>query len=65
MERTELLLGEGANGLRAGRPSRHRPVGESRRVTDDRMLWKWNTHMRFAHFPTINSVISNVAALRL
>jgi hypothetical protein len=46
----------GANRLRAGRLSRHRPDGESRRDPDDRMLWKGTTLKRFAHFPTINSV---------
>jgi hypothetical protein len=34
-------------------------------VPDDRMLWKWTAVMRFAHFPTINSVLSNAAELRL
>jgi hypothetical protein len=31
----------------------------------DRMLWKGRALMRFAAFPTINSVISNAAELRL
>jgi hypothetical protein len=64
MERTELIVWDGDNRLREGRLSRHRPDGECRRVTDDRKLWKWTTPMRFAHFPSINSVISNVAELR-
>jgi hypothetical protein len=64
MERTELLVWEGANRLMAGSHSRHRPDGESRRVPDDRKLWKEKTVMSFAHFPTINSVFSNVAELR-
>jgi hypothetical protein len=64
MERTELMVGEGANRLRAGRLSRHRPDGESRRVPDDRSLWKGTALMRFAPFPTINSVLSNAAELR-
>jgi hypothetical protein len=58
------MVGEGANRLRAGRLYRHRPDGESRRLPDDRMLWKGTTLMRFAPFPTINSVFSNVAELR-
>jgi hypothetical protein len=45
MERTELMVGEGVNGLRAGRLSLHRPVGESRRVPDNRMMWKWSALM--------------------
>jgi hypothetical protein len=28
------------------------------------MLWKGKAQMRFAHFPTINSVLSNAAELR-
>jgi hypothetical protein len=64
MERTELMVVEGANLLRAGRLSRHRPEGESRLGTDERMLWKGNTLMRFAPIPTIISVLSNVAELR-
>jgi hypothetical protein len=48
----------------AGRLSRHRPDGECRRVPDDRILWMWTDLMRFAHFPTINSVFSNAAVLR-
>jgi hypothetical protein len=51
MERTELMVGEGMNRLRAGRLSRHRPDGKIRRVQDDRMLWKWNDLMWFAPFP--------------
>jgi hypothetical protein len=61
MERTELMLGEGANRLRVGRNSRHRPDGESRRGNNERMLWKGNTLMLYAHFPTINSILSNAA----
>jgi hypothetical protein len=34
-------------------------------VSDDRMLWKETALMRFAHFPTINSVLSNADELRL
>jgi hypothetical protein len=64
MERTVLMVGEGANRLWAGSLSRHRPDGEFRRVPDNRMLWKWNALMRFTHFPTINSVLSNAADLR-
>jgi hypothetical protein len=55
IERTELMEGEGAIRIRAERLSRHLPDGESRRVPDDRMLWKGNTLMRFAQFPIINS----------
>jgi hypothetical protein len=29
------------------------------------MLWNWNALMRFAHFPTINSILSNASELRL
>jgi hypothetical protein len=65
MERTELMAGEGVNRLRAGRISPHRPDGENRRGIDDRMLGKRNALMRFAPFPTINSVLSNAAELRL
>jgi hypothetical protein len=64
METTELMVGEGVTGLRAGRLSRHRPFGESPRVPDDRMLWKWTALMRFARFPTINPVLSNAGELR-
>jgi hypothetical protein len=64
MERTELMVGEGANRLRTGRISRHRPDGESRRVPDDRMLWKETTIMRFATFPNINKVFCNAAEHR-
>jgi hypothetical protein len=58
MERTKLMVGEGSNRLRAGRLSRHRPDGESRRVPDNRILWKGTDLMRFATLPTINSVSS-------
>jgi hypothetical protein len=51
MERTELMLVEGANRLRAVRVSRHRLNGESRRVRDDGMLWKGTALMRFALSP--------------
>jgi hypothetical protein len=34
-------------------------------VTDDLMLRKGNALMRFATFPTINSIISNASDLRL
>jgi hypothetical protein len=64
MEQTELMVMEGANRLRAERLSRQRPDSESRRVTDDRMLWKWTTLMRFAPLSNINSFFSNVADLR-
>jgi hypothetical protein len=64
MERTELMLGEGVNRLWSGRLSPHRPDGDSCRMTDDRGLWKGNAQMRFATFPTINSVISNASDLR-
>jgi hypothetical protein len=53
MERTLLMLGVGVNRLRAGRLSRHLPVGECRRVSVDRMQWEWNALMRFGRFPTI------------
>jgi hypothetical protein len=65
MERTDLMAGEGANRLRAGRLSRHRPDGESQRLPDYRMLWKGTALKIFAHFRTINSVVSNAADLRL
>jgi hypothetical protein len=56
---------EGTNRVRAVRVSHHRPIGESRRMPDDRMLWKGTALMRFAHFPTINSILSNASDLRL
>jgi hypothetical protein len=59
------MVGEGANRLRVGHLSRHRPDGERRRVPDDRILSKWTALIWFAHFPTINSVLSNAAYLRL
>jgi hypothetical protein len=62
MERTDLMVGECANRLRVGRLSCHRPDGETRRVLADRMLWKGTALMRFAPFPTINSVSSNAAS---
>jgi hypothetical protein len=58
------MLLEGTNRLRAGRLSRHRPDGESRRVPNDRMLWKWTALMLFATFPTIKSIQSNAGELR-
>jgi hypothetical protein len=64
MERTELMVG-GANRIRSGRVSRHRPDGESRLVPEYRMLWKGTALISFANFPTINSVLSNAAELRL
>jgi hypothetical protein len=64
MARTELMVGEAANRLRAGRLSHHRPDGESRRMPDDRLLWKRSALKRFAQFPTMNSVHSKEAELR-
>jgi hypothetical protein len=64
MERSELMVGEGANRTRAGRFSHHRPDGESRRGTDARMLWMGTAVMRFALYTTINSVPPNAAVLR-
>jgi hypothetical protein len=34
-------------------------------MPDDRMLWNGNALKRFAHFPTLNSVHSNAAEIRL
>jgi hypothetical protein len=34
-------------------------------VPEYRMLWKGTALIRFAHFPTINPVLSNAAQLRL
>jgi hypothetical protein len=65
MERTELIVGEGANSISPGSVSRHRPDGESRRVPDYLMPWKGTALIRFAHIPTINSVLSNAAELTL
>jgi hypothetical protein len=65
MERNELMEDEGVNRLRAERFSPHRPDCESRRLPDDRMLWKWTALMRFEPFPTLSSVSSNAAELRL
>jgi hypothetical protein len=64
MELPELMVLEGVFRLRAGRLSRQRPEGESRRLPNDRMLWKRTTLIRFAPFPTINSVFCNAAELR-
>jgi hypothetical protein len=58
------MLVEGTKRLRTGRLSGHRPDGESRRVPDDRMLWKWTALMLFASFPTFNSVLSNAGEFR-
>jgi hypothetical protein len=65
MERTELMVGQGANCIRAGRISRHQQEGKSRSVIDERMLWSRNAVMRFAPIPTINSVLSKAAEPRL
>jgi hypothetical protein len=65
MERSDWMVGEGANRLRAGRISRHQPEGKSRRKPDDWMLWNGTALMRFAPFPTISSVSSKAAELRL
>jgi hypothetical protein len=65
MERSELMVGDGANRIMLGRLSLHRPHGESRLVPDYRMLWKGTVLIRFAHFPTSNSDLSNAAELRL
>jgi hypothetical protein len=64
MERTELMVQGGVNRLRAGRLSRHQPVGESRRDPDDGCCGEWTALMRFARFPTINLVLSNEGELR-
>jgi hypothetical protein len=64
MERTELVVWEGANRLTAGRNSSLRPDSDSRRVPDDRMLSKGTSLMRCAPFPTFNSFLSNAAELR-
>jgi hypothetical protein len=64
MERTELMDVEEANRITTGRLPSHRPEGECRRLPDDRMLWKRDNLMRFATFPTINSVLSNADELR-
>jgi hypothetical protein len=64
MERTELMVGEGANRFRAGRLSRHRPDGGRRLVPDYRMMRRGNDLMRFVPSPTINSDLTNAAELR-
>jgi hypothetical protein len=64
METTELMVEEGVNRHRAGRLSRHHQLGESRRVRDDWIQWKWNALVRFARFPTINPVLSIAGELR-
>jgi hypothetical protein len=61
MARTDLMVGEGANRFMVGRLSRHRPDGESRRIANDRMLWKGTALVQFALFPTIISVMTNAA----
>jgi hypothetical protein len=48
------MVGEGVNRLRAGRLSPLRRDGESRRVTDERMLRKGTALMRVEPFPTMN-----------
>jgi hypothetical protein len=53
------MAGEGANRLRAGRYSRHRPDGEPRGVPENRMLCRWTALRRCAIFPIINSILSN------
>jgi hypothetical protein len=65
IERIDLLVGQGANCIRAGRLSRHQQDGKSRRMPGDQMLWKGTALMRFAPFSTINSLLSNAAELRL
>jgi hypothetical protein len=65
MERTKLMVGEGVKRLREGSLSPYRPGGESRRLTDYRILWKGTALLLFAPFPTINLVLSNAAKLRL
>jgi hypothetical protein len=65
MERTDMMVGEGETHIRSVGPSRHRPDGESRLVPEYRMLWMGNALIGFAHFPTIYSVLSNAAVLRL
>jgi hypothetical protein len=59
------MVGEGAHRIREGRILRHRPDGEYWRVPDFRMLWKGFAMISFAHFPTINSVLSNAVEIRL
>jgi hypothetical protein len=39
-------------------------TAKERQLPNDRMLWKGTALMRFASFPTINSVLSNSAELR-
>jgi hypothetical protein len=58
------MAGEGVSRLWAGRLSRNRPVGESRRVPDELMVWKLAALMQFGRFPTINSFLSNAGELR-
>jgi hypothetical protein len=59
------MVREEANRLRAGRLSRRRPDGESRRMPVDWMLGKGTALMRFAHLPPISSFSSNAGELRL
>jgi hypothetical protein len=48
MERTELMVAQGANLIRAGGFSRDRRDCQYLRLPDVRMLCKWNALMRFA-----------------
>jgi hypothetical protein len=59
------MAGGGSNRLRAGRLSRPRPDGSAGKCLVTGCLWKWTALMRFAHFPTIKSVHSNVPEIRL
>jgi hypothetical protein len=56
MERTELMVWEGGIRLRATHLSRHPPEVESRRVPDDRMLWKGIALKHFAQFSAIKFI---------
>jgi hypothetical protein len=64
MERTEMIVGDGANCLRVGCLSLHRLLGERRRLPDVRLLWQGTSLLRIAPFPTINPILSNAAELR-
>jgi hypothetical protein len=55
------MVGEGSNRIISGIISRYRLDGGSRRLPDFRILWKGIALIRFAHFPTINSFVSNAA----
>jgi hypothetical protein len=59
------MFGVGVNRHVAGRLSPHWPDGEGRRVPDDLIICKGTALLRFAHFPTINSVLFNAAELRM